>query len=1135
MFQIFSGLFAGSSFLPHGYCLAWNPLLLWTLVVANSVIGISYFSIPLALARFVRRQRDLKFQSIFLLFGAFILACGTTHFISVLSIWYPAYRLDAAVLAVTAGISMATALLLWPLLPQIQAFLEQSKADRRQLVDVNARLTESLGQLELQRAELAKNEKSIRLIVNNAPIGLAVVALGGRFMSVNEALCTMLGYSESELLGRTFQDVTHPDDLEADLTEVKGLIEGRADTYRMEKRYIHKDGSIIVVQLDVALLRGDSREPVHFISQIQDITERRAVDRKLKESEERFRLMVDGVMDYAIFMLDCKGKVISWNRGAERMKGYGAQEIIGQHFSRFYTEEDKRGHRPDRQLEIAAADGRYEEEGWRLRKDGSLYWAGVIITAVRNDVGELIGFSKVSRDLTERKQLEEQQQALTQRLTLALHASGTAVWDWHVGTNAINWDDAMYRIYGESPGSTIDYSVWRNAVMPEDLACAEEGLQTAIALKAPQSRAFRIRHPKLGIRRIEASYGVVLDRAQNVVRVVGVNLDVTERWQAEQSASRANHLRQAILNASPFSIIATDPDGLITAVNPAAERMLWYRAEELVGKTTPALIHDPQEVAARAAELSNELGKNIEPGFEVFAHPARFGVTAEHEWTYVRKDGSRFPVNLAASALRDEDGEITGFLGIAYDITERKRREDYTQHVAHHDFLTGLPNRTLLQDRMLSAIQRAKREVNKVAALMIDLDHFKRVNDSLGHHIGDQLLKTVSERILSCVRGTDTVARMGGDEFAVLLGEISDDSDIKRVATNLVECISAPILVGGHELLVTPSIGVSRYPDDGDDLQTLLMNADSAMYRAKTEGRHGYRLFSRDMEIASRNKLDLEGAMRQALKLGEFRLHYQPQVSLINGQVIGMEALLRWNNPQRGVMSPADFIPVAEESGLIVEIGEWVLATACREAKLLQQQTGRPLRVAVNLSPRQFRQADLLELVRRTLNETGLEPASLELEITEGVLMAHTAEMIERLSKLRTMGVSIAVDDFGVGFSSLSYITKFPISTLKIDRVFVSQLPDSTNDAAVAQAIIALAQSLNIDVVAEGVETARQLEYLRERSCDIAQGSHLGKPVPLDQFSVQGHIFSKAISMEAFGRTFDRIQRKVMRSNSVVE
>jgi len=761
---------------------------------------------------------------------------------------------------------------------------------------------------------------------------------------------------------------------------------------------VHRpDGALRWISINTALSESnvaDERQVV--IASFTDITERREAEQLAHQLDQRFRLIVENVADYGIFMLDVDGNIVSWNRGAMLIKGYGSREIIGRHFSVFYTEEDQRAGKPAHELEIAKETGRFEEEGWRLRKHGERFWANVVINAIRDEEGRLLGFSKISRDLTERRS-------------------------------------------------------------------------------------------------------------------------------AEQSVARANHLREAMLNAAPFSIIATNAEGLITAVNPAAERMLWYKAEELVGNAKSALIHDPQEVAARAAELSNELGKTIEPGFEVFAHKARFGIAEEHEWSYIRKDGSHFPVNLAVTALRDEHGEISGFLGIAYDITERKRREDYTQHVAHHDFLTGLPNRTLLQDRMHSAIQHAKRERGKVAVLMIDLDHFKRVNDSLGHHVGDQLLKIVAERILACVRGSDTVARMGGDEFAVVLCDAGNDAGIERVAANLVERISAPIQVGGHELFITPSIGISRYPDDGEELQLLLMNADSAMYRAKAEGRHCYRLFSRDMEIAAKHKMDLEGAMRQALKLGEFRLHYQPQVS---GEVIGMEALLRWNNPQRGAVSPADFIPVAEESGLIVEIGAWVLATACREAKLLQQRTGRPLRVAVNLSPRQFRQPDLLELVQRSLRESGLEPAHLELEITEGVLMAHTADTVERLTQLRAMGVSIAVDDFGVGFSSLSYITKFPISTLKIDRVFVSQLPDSANDAAVAQAIIALARSLNINVVAEGVETARQLEYLRARSCDVAQGFHLGRPVPFEQFSVQGFHFSKAVSMETFGRDFQRMQRQ---------
>jgi diguanylate cyclase (GGDEF)-like protein/PAS domain S-box-containing protein len=577
--------------------------------------------------------------------------------------------------------------------------------------------------------------------------------------------------------------------------------------------------------------------------------------------------------------------------------------------------------------------------------------------------------------------------------------------------------------------------------------------------------------------------------------------DITERRRIEQQLAVSNRLREAILDAAPFSIIATDETGLIKAVNPGTERMLWYKADEMVGKLTPLVLHDSSEVAARAEELSHALGKRIDADFEVFVHKSRFGVIEDHEWTYVRKDGSRFPVNLTMTALRDDNHQITGFLGIAYDITERKHQEEYARHVAHHDFLTGLPNRTLLNDRLYIAIERARRDGCKVAAMMIDLDHFKRVNDSLGHHIGDELLKIVAARILACVRRSDTVARMGGDEFAVLLSNIKTDRDIELVAEKIIESVSQPAQVGGHELMVSPSIGVSQYPIDGEDLHALLVDADTAMYEAKQAGRKTYRLFSREMELAAKTKLDLESELQLALKHGEFQLHYQPQVSLHSDKVHGMEALLRWYSPKRGLVAPNDFILIAEQSSLIVEIGDWVLLNACRDMAARNRRSGHSLRVAVNLSPRQFLQNDLVEHVQRVLHETGLSPSCLELEITEGVLMDHSAETIDRLQKLRELGVLIAVDDFGVGFSSLSYITQFPISTLKIDRVFVDRLPDSASDAAVTLAIIALAHSLDMIVIAEGVETIEQLDYLRLHGCDYVQGYFLGRPQPMSSIA----------------------------------
>jgi diguanylate cyclase (GGDEF)-like protein/PAS domain S-box-containing protein len=575
--------------------------------------------------------------------------------------------------------------------------------------------------------------------------------------------------------------------------------------------------------------------------------------------------------------------------------------------------------------------------------------------------------------------------------------------------------------------------------------------------------------------------------------------DLSVERERQKRIEELNRFSQSLIEDAPFSIIAISSTGIVTAMNSAAEQLTKYRRHELTGKHSIVVLHDTGELSTRSFALSEETGAPVVAGFETLTATLRQRKSNESEWTYICKDGSRIAVHLALTVLRGAENEITGYLAVAFDISERKRLSDSISFLAHHDALTKLPNRMMLNQRMGEAIERAKALDQQIAIVMVDVDHFKRINDSLGHQAGDELLIEVSERLLSAVRKTDTVARAGGDEFVVLMPNSGSRVDTLRCVNRILEKVQMPITVAGRELSVTASVGVCVYPDWGADPVSLLRNADAAMYAAKDSGRNSYQVFSNTMLDASADRLELETDLRHALEKDEMFVVYQPQVHCKTGEIVGIEALLRWNHPGRGLVSPADFIPAAEDCGLILPIGQWVLRRACEEAKQMQDRVGHRFTVAINLSPRQFLQTNLAEMVENALQESGLAAEDLELEITEYTLMISSTETSLALGRLRELGVRIAIDDFGTGFSSFKYILEYEVDRLKIDRSFIAKCPHDSNATSIVRTVIAMAHGLRMKVVAEGVETEEQAAFLTRRHCDEAQGYLFGRPMPMDE------------------------------------
>ena len=627
---------------------------------------------------------------------------------------------------------------------------------------------------------------------------------------------------------------------------------------------------------------------------------------------------------------------------------------------------------------------------------------------------------------------------------------------------------------------------WTQFVHPDEREQVLRDWRTAVERESEFVADHRFRGPSGRITWLDTRAVPLRDRASRIALYLGVNADIATLKRTEETLRASEARFRGYFELSLIGVALSGPDKRWWEVNDRLCEILGYRREQLLRLSWAEQTH-PDDLDRDIAQFERVMARRID-GYSL-------------DKRFLRPDGALVHASVSNRCVRRSNGMVDHFVTVVRDITERKQAEERIRQLAHHDVLTDLPNRELLADRLQQAVMRADRDHTQVGVLLVDLDLFKRINDTLGHSLGDQLLREVATRLRGCVRPGDTVSRQGGDEFAVVLPDLTSASDdAPRIAEQILNAVARPCQLDGHELHAGCSVGISVFPRDGRSVEALLKNADIALYRAKDMGRNNYQFYQSGATVVARERLDLESNLRHAVERRQLVMHYQPKWDFHVRAITGAEALIRWDHPKFGLLSPARFIPIAEDSGLVLPVGEWVLRETVREIGQLHRRGFPGLRVAINLSGRQFNQPGLVDLVHKVLSQDGFDPTRLELELTESILMHHTEDNIATLRSFKGMGLRLAIDDFGTGYSSLSYLQRFPVDVLKIDRSFVMHLPTNTSSAAIIDAIVTLAHGLRLDVVAEGVETAEQLAFLQAHGCDEGQGFYFGHPLPLEEF-----------------------------------
>ena len=850
----------------------------------------------------------------------------------------------------------------------------------------------------------------------------------------------------------------------------------------------------------------DTRQDYHaVILSITDITNRKLIELSLQERESFWSDVVRTVPDHLYVQDVISQMMIFSNYHLGHTLGYNACELqqMGPYFWEFLLHPDDAEHY--HQLRLQQRNGEYlhrlqcqlrfrhRNGAWRsfeIREQALALGTG-------DQVTRIVG---VAKDITDQIEASESLRDSEQRYRMLAESISDVIFstDRLLRLNYVS--PSVQTVLGYDAAWVFDNG-WQSTIAnPQQLANISSLLErVTAALDKPeqltalrsqlQSQLFLLDCLRADGRKIPMELRLVLvwDENDTFEGILGVGRDISQQRRAEKDLRMA----ATVFEHSTSAILITDPAGYIVQANEAFSRVSGYAVAQVLDQLPSMLTVDEQQ-QAHLRYVIKQLNQHSSWEGEVWLK---------------RRSGEHYPAWVGITAVLDDEGDLASYVCFFSDISERKASEQRIHRLAYYDALTHLPNRTLFQDRLHTALQQGDRNKSWVVLMFLDLDRFKPINDSLGHAAGDRMLKDMAIRLLACVDDDDTVARMGGDEFTLLLQPRTTRQLALNRAISVAEQILAslvqPFVLESREFFVTASIGIALSPQDGNELSQLMKNADTAMYHAKERGKNNFQFYQADMNASALERLELESDLRHALEQEEFILFYQPQFSGDGKRLTGVEALLRWNHPRRGLVPPGDFIPVLEELGLVVDVGDWVLTEACRQLKHWHQAKVRVPKVSVNISARQFSDGQLGTRIANILKDTGLPPACLELELTESILMREVSEALQILASLKNLGLSIAVDDFGTGYSSLNYLKQFPIDVLKIDRTFVDGLPCGEQDAQIARAIIAMAHSLNLAVIAEGVETHEQLVFLREHGCDEVQGYLLGRPLPAHQLEKQ--------------------------------